>query len=184
MQLAPTAPTTPSHSLAEAYVRDASWLLAPKSAVLSLDPIDSRTVRVLVADPFTTDPHDQVEADRLVADSAATVLEQAAHGVRLVVSTRMGYIGHLRELAPAQMTFLTGLPGVQRYDLQPEDLDGDGRLAPGELAHHLDVDTAADQQRLDWLLRDHFDEGTVHDGPVTFSVPDQPFRFAPVAGAR
>ncbi len=184
MQLAATSPTTPAHSLAEAYVRDSTWLVVPKSTVLAVDVVDPRTVRITVADPFATDPRDQVEADRLVADSAVSALEQAAHGVRLIVTTQLGYVGRRRELAPAQMTFLTGLPGVQRYDLQPEDLDGDGRLAPGELAHHFDVDTAADITRLDWLLRDHFDEGTIHDGPVTFSVPSNPFHLAPVRGAR
>lgn len=176
MQLAAhTATRTP----AQAYVRDAQWLLAPGSVVVGLDVVDATTVRMVVADPLATDPRGQVEADRLAADSAQAVLEQALNGVRLLPTTRLGYVGQLRELAPAQMTFLTGLPGVQRYDLQPEDLDGDGLVAPEEIAHHIDADTPQDVLRLDWLLRDRFVEGSIQDGPVRISVPETPWRVAP-----
>lgn len=88
----------------------------------------------------------------------------------------------MRELAPAQLTFLTGLPGVQRTDLVPEDLDGDGFVAPDEVTYRIDVDSADDAARVDWLLRDHFDQGTVQDGPVTIGVPENPWRLAPVSG--
>lgn len=177
MQLAAHDPVPPSPALQ--YVRDAQWLLAPGSVVVGLDVLDATTVRMVLADPFATGPHGRAEADRLAADSARTVLEQAEHGVRLLPTTRLGYVGNVRELAPAQLTFLTGLPGVQRYDLQPEDLDGDGFVAPGEIAHHVDVDSPLDVSRLDWLLRDRFDEGSVHDGPVRIGVPDVPWRVAP-----
>lgn len=149
-----------------------------------LDVVDDTTVRLLVADPFVVDPHDRNEADRLVADSARTVLEQAAHGVRLLPVTRSGYVGRISELAPAQLTFLTGLPGVQRYDLLPTDVDGDGTIAPQEAAHHIEVSTPADAERLDWLLRDRFDAGSIHDGPVSIGVPAQPWQLAQVPGAR
>lgn len=185
MQLAPTlssAPLTPT-SAAHAWARDAAWLMRPGSVVTGLQVVDSTTVRVLVADPYASG-EGRGEADRLAADSARTVLEQAAHGVRLVPTTSTGYVGRIAELAPAQLTFLTALPGVQRYDLVPEDIDRDGIIAPDEFAHHVDADSDADVQRLDWLLRDRFDEGSVHDGPVTFAVPANPWQPAPVRGAR
>lgn len=171
----PPVTTSPAHD----YVRAAQWLLAPGSVVVGLDVVDPTTVRMVVADPLATDPRSRMEADRLAADSAQTVLEQAAHGVRLLPTTRLGYVGQLRELAPAQLTFLTGLPGVQRYDLQPEDVDGDGLVAPDEIAHHIDVDTPFDVQRLDWLLRDRFVDGSIQDGPVRIGVPSIPWRVAP-----
>lgn len=177
MQLAAHSPVSPSPALQ--YVRDAQWLLAPGSVVVGLDVLDATTVRMVLADPLVTDPHGRAEADRLAADSARTVLEQAAHGVRLLPTTRLGYTGQVRELAPAQLTFITGLPGVQRYDLQPEDVDGDGLVAPGEIAHRVDADAPLDVRRLDWLLRDRFDEGSVEDGPVRIGVPDVPWRVAP-----
>ena len=125
---------------------------------------------------FVTDPADREEADRLAADSALTVLEQASHGVQLVTVTESGYHGRLSELAPAQLTFATGLPHVQRYDLVPEDLDGDGHFAPHEVSHRIEVDTSEDVTRLDWLLRDRFDEGSIQDGLVRIVVPEHPFR--------
>ncbi|MCB0878765.1 MAG: hypothetical protein KDC46_07270 [Thermoleophilia bacterium] len=186
MKIAAVEPTsvTVAPTPAAAFVQQAGWLLAPGSVVVALDAIDATTVRMTVADPYVSDPHDRAEADRLAADSAMMVLEQAAHGVRLLPVTNLGYVGRSRELTPAQTTFLIGLPGVQRYDMQPEDLNGDGHLAPDEIAHHIDVDTRADAERLDWLLRDHLDDGAVHAGPITFGVPNEPFRLAPVRGAR
>lgn len=176
-KLAATTPASPAH----AYVRDAQWLLQQGSVVRDLQVIDAQTVRVVVADPFVTDPHDREEADRLAADSARTVLEQALHGVRLVPTTQSGYVGRLSELAPAQLTFTTGLPNVQRYDVVPDDLDHDGFLAPHEVSHQIEVDTPADVARLDWLLRDRFDEGSVQDGLVKIVVPSRPWRVAPDA---
>lgn len=168
-------------SPALAYVQQAQWLLEKGSVVQRLDVMDSRTVRVLVADQFVADPRDREEADRLAADSALTVLEQALHGIRLIPVTRSGYHGRLRELAPAQLTFATGLLHVQRYDLVPDDLDGDGYFAPHELSHRIEVDTPEDVVRLDWLLRDRFDEGSIQDGLVRIVVPERPWRVAPDA---
>lgn len=186
MRIVPGIPTTASAAAAPSspaldYVRQAQWLLTPGSVVQALEAIDATTVRMVVADPFVTDPHDRVEADNLAADSARTVLEQALHGVKLLPMTRTGYVGQLRELSPAQLTFATGLPSVQRYDLVPEDLDHDGHLAPHELTHRIEVDTPADVTRLDWLLRDRFDEGSVQDGLVRIVVPERPWRVAPDA---
>ncbi len=169
------APQTASSS-AQDYVRQAQWLIGGDSVVRDLQVVDAKTVRVVVVDPFVADPADREEADRLAADSAMTVLEQAAHGVQLIAVTQSGYFGKLRELAPAQLTFTTGLPHVQRYDLVPEDLDGDGHLAPHEVSHRIEVDTEADVTRLDWLLRDRFDEGSIQDGLVRIVVPEHPFR--------
>jgi hypothetical protein len=183
MRIAPAhAHTVPAHSNpapAAEYVSRAQWLLQPGSVVVGLQALDAATVRVTVADPFVTDPHDRIEADHLAADSARTVLEQALHGVRIIPVTRDGYVGRLRELAPAQLTFATGLPGVQRYDLVPEDLDHDGFLAPHELSHRIEVDTDEDVTRLDWLLRDRFDEGSIQDGLVSIVVPRTPWRAVP-----
>jgi hypothetical protein len=187
MQIAPLSPiVTPAAQLtaAEQYIRNAAWLVAPGSVVLSLEALDELTVRVLVSDPFALDPHDRVEADRLAADSARVVLEQTGHGVELLTVTSLGYIGRIRELAPAQLTFLTGLPGVQRYDLEPHDSNGDGKLVPGEFAHTVEVDSNEDAARIGWLLRDRFDHGSIHDGPVVVQVPVQPWQPAPVRGAR
>jgi hypothetical protein len=175
MRIAPQLAPSPAAD----YVRAAQWLLQPGSVVQGLQVLDARTVRVVVADPFVSDPHDREEADRLAADSARTVLEQALHGVQLLPTTRSGYVGRLRELAPAQLTFATGLPGVQRYDLVPDDLDHDGFLAPHEVAHRIEVDTPADVTRLEWLLRDRFDEGSVQDGLVKVVVPERPWRVSP-----
>lgn len=177
MQIAGSASTSAAPALA--WARQAQWLLAPGSVVAGVEVVDATTVRLLVADPLVTDPHGRAEADRLAADSARTVLEQAGHGVRLLPVTRLGYVGQVRELAPAQLTFITGLPGVQRYDLQREDLDGDGLVAPDEIAHHVDADSEADVRRLDWLLRDRFTEGSIQDGPVRIGVPEHPWRIAP-----
>jgi hypothetical protein len=160
----------------------ATWLMVPGSVVRGMRALDPSTVQLVVADPFATGRGAE-EADRLVADSARTVLEQAAHGVRLLPVTSLGYRGRLGELAPAQLTFLTGLPGVQRYDLVPEDVDHDGAIAPDEFAHHVDVESQADAARLDWLLRDRFDVGSIFDGPVSIGVPSTPFRPAPIRGA-
>lgn len=182
MRLAPSfagiqAPRSPAAS----FIEQAGWLLRPGSVVTGLFALDDRTVRVFVADPFVTHPRDRDEADRLAADSAMSVLEQAAHGVRLIPTTRRFYQGRLRELAPAQLTFTTGLPGVQRHDLVPTDNDGDGIIAPDEVAHRIEVDTEADAVRLDWLLRDRFDEGSVENGPVHIVVPERRWRAAPVS---
>jgi len=135
-----------------------------------------------VRDPFVTSPDEREDADRYAADSALSVLEQAAHGVRLIPMTRSGYAGRPLELAPAQLTFLTALPGVQRTDLVPFDLDGNGIIGPGEYAYQVEVDAAADRDRIDWLLRDRFDEGTVQDGPVRVVVPEKPFATSVVPG--
>lgn len=173
MRLASAPPTT---TPAEQFVQQARWLLGTRSVVVDLVPEDDHTVRLVVADPFATNPEDREHADHLAADSALSVLEQAAHGVRLITSTRDGYTGRLRALSPVQLTFLTGLPGVQRADLVPQDLDGDGSLGPEEAAYRVDVDTAEDAQRVDWLLLDRFTSGTVQPGPVQISVPERPFR--------
>lgn len=177
-----SAPTTTAGDPASAFIAQAAWLVRPGSVVTELLRVDDTTVRLFVADPFAHDPHDRDEADRLAADSAMTVLEQAAHGIRLIPTTRHWYEGRQRELAPAQLTFLTGLPGVQRHDLLPEDVDGDGIVAPDEVAHHVEVDTARDAARIDWLLRDRFDAGSTMDGPVRVDVPEQPWTLAPVSG--
>ncbi len=176
-QHAHATPAPAASNPAQEYVRRAQFLLQDGSVVRKLEVVDPRTVRMLVADPFVTDPHDRAEADQLVADSALTVLEQALHGVRLVTVTQAGYQGRMRELAPAQLTFATGLPNVQRYDLVPDDLNGDGQLAPHEVSHRIEVDTTDDVTRLDWLLRDRFDEGSVQDGIVRIVVPEQPWRI-------
>lgn len=162
---------------AQAWVQQAQWLLDKDSVVQELEVIDARTVRMYVQDPFVTDPHDRDEADRLAADSAMTVLEQTLHGVQLLPTTRTGYVGKLRELSPAQLTFVTGLSHVQRYDLVPDDLDGDGFFAPHEVAHRIEVDSSEDVEQLDWLLRDRFDEGSVQDGLVRIIVPTRPWRI-------
>jgi hypothetical protein len=184
MQL--TAVTTTAASIpspAQAWASEASWLLTPGSVVNSIQVLDPRTVRLMVADPFALG-HGRAEADRLVADSAKTVLEQAAHGVRLITMTRNGYFGRISPLAPAQLTFLTGLPGVQRYDLVPTDPDRDGIIAPDRFVHLVEADTADDARRLDWLLRDRFDDGSIHAGPVRFTSPVDPWQAAPVRGTR
>ena len=182
MRLAPqyglAAPVTAASSPAQEYVRQAQWLLAPDSVVRDLQVVDGQTVRIVVADQFVTDPHDRTEADELAADSALTVLEQALHGVRLIPVTEAGYEGRLRDLAPAQLTFASGLPSVQRYDLVPEDLDGDGSLAPHEVSHRVEVDTQSDVTRLDWVLRDRFDEGSIQDGLVRIVVPARSWSVA------
>lgn len=167
-----------SASPAQDWAQQASWLVQSGSPVLSLQVLDATTVRVMVADPLGGDmaPDEREEADRLIADSARTVLEQAAHGVRLIPTTSRGYVGRVRELAPAQLTFPATVPGVQRYDLTPHDVDQDGFVGPDEIAHLIEVDAAADVARVDWLLRDRFDEGSVYDGPVSIVVPEQPFR--------
>lgn len=184
MRIAPplasaAGPGTP----AAAFIAQAAWLVRPGSVVTGLVQVDATTVRMFVADPFVADPHGRAEADRLVADSALSVLDQAAHGVRLIPTTSRWYEGRLRELAPAQLTFMTGLPGVQRYDLVPHDVDGDGIVAPDEVAHRIEVDTPQDAQRLDWLLQDRFDRGSVQDGPVQVVVPERPWMLAPVSGS-
>ena len=171
MRLAPVTSTP-----ASTYVSRAQWLLHADSVVRSLEVVDATTVRILVRDQFVSDPHDRVEADRLAADSARTVLEQAAHGVKVLTTTDDGYTGELRELAPAQLTFASGLPGVQRYDLVPDDLDHDGTLLPHEVAHRIEVDADATAARIDWLLRDRFAEGSVHDGVVQVVVPARAWR--------
>jgi hypothetical protein len=177
MRLAPAADP------ATAFIDSASWLLRPGSVVTGLQRLDEHTVRMMVADPFVLDPADRDDADQLVADSALVVLEQAAHGVRLIPTTSHRYEGRLHELTPGELTFLTGLPGVQRHDVVPEDLDNDGLVAPDEVAHHVEVDTSRDAERLDWLLRDRFDEGSLEHGPVKVLVPAQPWTIAPVSGA-
>lgn len=175
---APAAAQTPAPSPAQAWIDDAAWLLVPKSGVRALELVDDVTVRVVVADPFAVDPHDVVEADRLMADSARSVLEETQHGVTLLPTTQLGYVGELRELSPAQVTFNTALPGVQRYDLVPTDLDGDGTIAPEEVAHRIEVDTPTAVGRIDWLLKDRFD-GTIQPGPVQVLVPPtQSSRFS------
>ncbi len=171
MRIAPQSP-------ARDYVRRAQWLLATGSVVRDLQVVDARTVRVVVSDPLVFDPHDQEEADRLAADSARTVLEQAVHGVRLIPVTRSGYTGRVRDLTPAQLTFASLLPGVQRYDLVPEDLDRNGIISPEEVVHRIEVDTPEDVARLDWLLRDRFDDGSIQNGPVSIVVPAHPWRVA------
>ncbi|MCW2926471.1 MAG: hypothetical protein JWM86_439 [Thermoleophilia bacterium] len=177
------AAQTPNPTPAQAWIDKAAWLVRPGSGVLALEPVDEATVRVFVADPFVVDPADQVEADHLLADSARSVLEEALHGVRLLPTTRLGYEGRDRDLTPAQVTFNTALPGVQRYDLVPTDLNGDGAVAPGELAHRIEVDTAEDAARIDWLLKDRLD-GTIQPGPVHVVVPQDAWTVAPIAGAR
>lgn len=178
--LAPTVATP-----AQTWMEQASWLLQPGSGVLSMHQVDELTVRLIVADPLSGDMErsEREEADRLIADSARTVLEQALHGVRLLPTTTRGYVGRIRELAPAQLTFTATIPGVQRYDLAPHDVDGDGLVAPDEYAHLIEVDGPDDVRRIDWLLRDRFDEGSVQDGPVQIVVPRQPFRPALSPGA-
>jgi hypothetical protein len=157
---------------AESYVAQASWLLAPGSVVTALVPLDANTVRVMVADPLNVDPSLKNESDHLAADSAMAVLEQAAHGVRLLPTTDRGYVGRMQELAPAQLTFPTCIPGVRRHDLVPRDLDGNGVIDPSEVVHRIEVATKADVARIDWLLRDRVDDGVVYDGPVEIVVPD------------
>jgi hypothetical protein len=181
MQLAAVNPTAPSP--AATFVRDAAWLLVPGSAVVGLEAVDEGTVRMTVADPYVSDPKDHAFADAVMADSARAVLEQAAHGVRLIPVTRSGHVGRVRELTPAQHTFLVAIPGVQRYDLVGEDVDGDGFVAPSERAHHIDVESPEDGRRVDWLLRDRFDEGMVEAAPVTITLPRTPWRPLPGPGA-
>ena len=180
MHAAPIA--TPSPTPAAAFVQGAGWLLGPRSSVVGLVALDDTTVRVVVTDPFVHDAHDRPYADHLVADSARTVLEQAAHGVRLVPVTRDGYVGLDRPLAPAQLTFLNGVPGVSRADLVPQDVDGDGAVAPGEASYRVEVANGESAARVDWLLRDRLDAGTVQPGPVQVVVPETP--WLPVDGRR
>lgn len=161
----------PISSPAQRFIDEAAWLIGGRSVVVGLTALDHTSVEVTVEDPFVNDPADRRFADRLAADSALSVLEQAARGVRLIPTTRDGYVGELRELAPAQLTFLNGLPGVQRIDLVPDDIDGDGHVAPEEAAYRVEVGTTADVARIDWLLRDRLDDGAVQDGPVQISVP-------------
>lgn len=183
MRIAPSvARTMASDSPASAFIAQAQWLLRPHSVVTSLVAIDDTTVRMVVEDPFETDRDYKEEADRLAADSAMTVLDQAALGVRIIPTTPRHYEGRVSELAPVQLTFATGLPGVQRYDLVPTDLDGDGIVAPGEVTHRIEVDSESDVRQVDWLLRDRFDEGSVEDGPVQVVVPTRPWTAAPSTG--
>ncbi|MCW2921835.1 MAG: hypothetical protein JWL76_1709 [Thermoleophilia bacterium] len=175
-QHASITPGSDVSSPAQDYVRQAQWLLDPKSVVRDLQVVDAHTVRLVVLDPFVTDPADREEADRLAADSALVVLEQAAHGVQLITETESGYRGKVRDFTPAQLTFTTGLPHVQRYDLVPEDLNGDGHLAPEEVAHRVEVDSPQDAAHIDWLLRDRLDEHGIQPGPVRVVVPVSPFR--------
>jgi hypothetical protein len=182
MRILPASASAAPNDTASAFIEQASWLVRTNGVVTDLRRVDDHTVRVLVADPFVRDPEDRKDADHLAADSAVSVLEQAAHGVRLIPTTSDGYEGHARELTPAQLTFLTGLPGVQRYDLFPEDLDGDGAIAPEEVAHHVEVDTPRDVEHLDWLLRDRIDAGSTMRGPDRIDVPAQPWTLAPVSG--
>ena len=170
------APLTSAATPALDYVRQAQWLLTPQSVVRELQVVDADTVRMVVADQYVSDPEDRAEADRLAADSARTVLETIRHGVEILAVTSTGYVGRMRELAPAQLTFAAGLPGVQRYDLVPDDLDHDGHLAPHEVAHRIEVDTPEVAARIDWLLRDRFDEGSIQDGIVQVVVPTRPWR--------
>lgn len=166
------APVTP----AQAYVDAAApWLVRSGGLVTSLRTFGANTVVMTVADPFVTDPADHDIADKLAADSAMAVLEQAAHGVKLLVMTSTGYLGQVRELAPAQLTFASALPGVQRYDMVASDVNGDGHIAPGEAVHHIEVADGETAARLDWLLRDRFDDGSIQDGPVEIVVPAEPW---------
>lgn len=178
MRLSPSSNAQPTP--AQRYIEQAQWLLDSRGVVVGLEAVGASSVRVVVADPFVRDSEDRRYADRLAADSAMAVLEQAAHGVRLIPTTRDGYVGTVRDLAPAQLTFITGLPGVQRSDLVPSDTNGDGFVGPEEAAYLVEVDRDIDAARVDWLLRNRLDDGMVQEGPVQVTVPTHPWRPAPI----
>jgi hypothetical protein len=152
----------------------------------SLSPIPASAAPLTAAERYVRDAAWLLAPGSVV--QSLDVLDDLT--VRVVVADPFAHDPHDRADADrlaadsARTVLEQTAPGVQRYDLEPRDNDGDGQLAPGEYAHTVEVDSEADASRIGWLLRDRFDEGSVHDGPVVVHVSALPWQLAPVRGAR
>ncbi|MCW2927244.1 MAG: hypothetical protein JWM86_1212 [Thermoleophilia bacterium] len=135
-------------------------------AVQRMQPVGADTVELIVGDPWTQAgdaPEDKLEGDHVFADTAATVLEQAVDGVKLVVRTPDGYIGREGFFSGDEQYFANALPGLTSQAAEVgSDLDGDG---VDEEYFLLPVATQADANRLDPLIKPQ-----IGDYPTRFEV--------------
>ncbi|MCW2925962.1 MAG: hypothetical protein JWM98_3366 [Thermoleophilia bacterium] len=171
MQLtAPTSSPVPAVAPSPAvdFVQQHGWLTTGEHpAVAKLVPTGVDTVDVVVSDPWT-EPGDAPDPDgeHMYADTAASVLEQAVGGVKLVVRTPDGYVGQPGYFSGDEQYFANSLPGLTSQAAEVGyDLDGDGTVGDEESAFVFPVHSQADVDRLDPLVRP-----TIGEYPTRFSV--------------
>lgn len=137
------------------------------AAALRMQPAGPDTVELIVNDPWDHGPGAQPE---LYADTAATVLEPVVAGVKLIVRTEDGYVGKPGWFSGDEQYFANTLPGLTSQAAEVTyDLDGDGAIGEDEAAFLFPVDSQADIDRLDPLIRE-----TITGYPVRFEVDPAP----------
>lgn len=127
------------------------------AAVLRMQPAGPDAVEIVVTDPWADDP--KYGDPRTYADTAASVLEPVVDGVRLIVRTEDGYVGQSGFFSGDEQYFANTLPGLTGQAAEVTyDLDGDGRLADDEAAFLFPVQSKADADRLDPIIKDQIGE--------------------------
>jgi hypothetical protein len=137
------------------------------AAVMRLQPAGPDTVEVIVGDPWAEDP--EYADPHTYADTAASVLEPVVNGVKLIVKTEDGYVGQSGYFSGDEQYFANTLPGVTSQAAEVVyDLNGDGKTTDDEAAFLFPVQSKADIDRLDPLIKEQ-----IGDYPTRFEVdPD------------
>lgn len=148
------------------------WLTGPGGTgtyVAALKPVAPDTLHVVVRDPEMgsgASREEAREANRWIADNAASVLEQAVKGVRLVAVNEDGYVGKSGYFSSDEQYFASNIPGVTSQAGEVwNDRNRNDVEEPGEVVWLFPVDSKRSANRIDAIVRD-----TINDLPVEFEV--------------